>query len=243
MTSQANRGPKDWQQRAWVQLLAILIGVGPTYIPTIISHLRSDQPISMKGVFFYTTILGSIMIIVMLLLLKYLCGESIRDLNRKPGRWWKDILVGIGLTVLTLGVFILLQNPLNSIFPREPDSGLGDFFNELVRDPLLFGLIMGPVLIIGAGLFEELTRVFLLTRLWNISSSKAWSWFAIILSAVLFGLIHIYQGPAGVISTGISGLILAVYYHYFGRVIPMMLSHYPHNAIQFAAIYIMANLS
>jgi protein-S-isoprenylcysteine O-methyltransferase Ste14 len=201
MTSQANMGPKDWQQRAWVQLLAILIGVGLTYIPTIISHLRSDLPISMKGVFLYSTILGSIMIIVMLLLLKYLCGESIRDLNRKPGRWWKDILVGIGLTVLTLGVLLLLQNPLNSIFPREPDSGLGDFFNELVRDPLLFGLIMG------------------------------------------LGLIHIYQGPAGVISTGISGLILAVYYHYFGRVIPMMLSHYLHNAIQFAAIYIMANLS
>jgi membrane protease YdiL (CAAX protease family) len=106
-----------------------------------------------------------------------------------------------------------------------------------------FGLVMGPVLVIGAGLFEELTRVFLLTRLWNIGSSTVWHWFAIVLSAILFGLIHIYQGPAGVISVGISGLILAVYYHHFGRVISMMLSHYLHDAIQITAIYIMANRS
>jgi membrane protease YdiL (CAAX protease family) len=44
-----------------------------------------------------------------------------------------------------------------------------------------------------------------------------------------------------VVSTGISGLILAIAYHYTGRVIPLMLSHYLHDAVQFAAIYIMAN--
>jgi membrane protease YdiL (CAAX protease family) len=231
---------KAWQRSRWVQVLAILIGVGPTYIPTIMSHLRRDQPLSFGNILIYTTVLGTIMIVVMLLLLRYLCGERIRDLNRKPGKWWVDILSGIGLTVVTLGVFMLLRKPLSAL-PREVDSGLGNFFDTFVGDPLMFGLVMGPVLIIGAGIYEELTRVFLLTRLWNIHPSVAFRWFAIFLSAAIFGLGHMYQGPAGIISTGISGLILAVYYYFSGRVIPMMIAHYLHDALQIAAIYIMAN--
>ena len=243
MTSYESDLRKPLQKAIWVQLLAIAIGILPGYIPTIMAQLQTDQPVSVKDIFLYLTVLGGIMIIVMLLLLRYLCGERIRDLNRKPGKWWKDIVAGIGLTVLMFAVRIVLENPINSIFPSKPDSGLGHFFEEMIRDPWLFLLVMGPILIIGAGIFEELTRVFLLTRLWSINSSKAWSWFGIILSVVLFGLMHTYQGPAGVISTGVSGLIWAVYYYCYGRVIPMMLSHYLFDAIQFGAIYIMAKLT
>jgi membrane protease YdiL (CAAX protease family) len=96
-------------------------------------------------------------------------------------------------------------------------------------------------LIIGAGVFEELTRVFLLTRLWNMNPSIQWKWFGIAVSVVLFGLIHVYQGPAGMVLTGISGLIYAVYYYHAGRIVPLMIAHYLHDAVQLAAVYIMAN--
>jgi membrane protease YdiL (CAAX protease family) len=207
------------------------------------AQLQSDQPLSVKDVSLYTLVFGGIMIVVILLLLQYLCGERIRDLNLREGKWWKDILVGIGLSTLTLASLILLSNPIYSMFPSEPQSGMGDFFSEMVENPWLFALIVGPMLIIGAGVFEELTRVFLLTRLWNISSKKAWKWVAVILSAVLFGLMHIYQGPAGAIMAGISGLIMAIYYLSFGRVASMMVAHYLHDALQLAMIYFMANAS
>ena len=241
MTSYESDLRKPWQKATWVQLLAIAIGVLPSYVPTIMVQLQNDQPLSMKGAFLYSTVLGGTMIIVMLLLLRYLCGERIRDLNQREGKWWKDILVGIGLSALTLASLILLSNPIYSMFPSEPQSGMGDFFSEMVQSPWLFALVMGPVLIIGAGVFEELTRVFLLSRFWNISSNTVWKWMAVILSAVLFGLIHTYQGPAGVIMTGISGLIMATYYLFFGRVTSMMVAHYLHDALQIAMIYIMAN--
>jgi membrane protease YdiL (CAAX protease family) len=175
-----------------MQILALLIGVGPVYILPFFNYLRNDHAIPTEGIFFYIASLGSVMIIVMLLL-KYLCGERIRDLNLRPGNWRKDILVGIGLTVLTLGTLLLLRGPISDIFPGKPDSGLGDFFDVLIRNSLLFGLVVGPGLLIGAGIFEELSRVFILTRLWNIHSSKVWAWFGIVLSAVLFGSLHIYQ--------------------------------------------------
>lgn len=222
-------------------MLAIAIGVLPSYVLPVMAQLQSDQPLSVKDVSLYSMAFGGIMIVVILLLLRYLYGERIRDLNLREGKWWKDILVGIGLSALTLASLILLSNPINSMFPSEPQSGMGDFFSEMVENPWLFAMITGPMLIIGAGVFEELTRVFLLTRLWNISSKKEWKWMTVILSAVLFGLGHMYQGPAGVIMTGISGLIMASYYLLFGRVASMMVAHYLHDALQFAMIYIMAN--
>ena len=243
MTSYESDSRKHWQKATWIQLLAIAIGVLPSYISTILSYLQSGQPLSVKGAVLYSIVLGGIMIVVMLLLLRYLCGERIRDLNQREGKWWKDFLIGIGLSALTLASLILLSNPIHSMFPSEPQSGSEPFFSEIVQNPWLFALVMGPVLIIGAGVFEELTRVFLLTRLWNISSNKVWKWMAVILSAVLFGLNHIYQGPAGVIMTGISGLIMAIYYLFFGRIAAMMTAHYLHDALQLAIIYIMANAS
>jgi len=198
MTSYESDSRKHWQKATWIQLLAIAIGVLPSYISTILSYLQSGQPLSVKGAVIYSIVLGGIM---------------------------------------------MLSNPIHSMFPSEPQSGSEPFFSEIVQNPWLFALVMGPVLIIGAGVFEELTRVFLLTRLWNISSNKVWKWMAVILSAVLFGLNHIYQGPAGVIMTGISGLIMAIYYLFFGRIAAMITAHYLHDALQLAIIYIMANAS
>ena len=236
MNTRADHPSKPWQRKAWVQVLAILLGVAPIYAMIIMSHLSRDHPITLHEIFFYTSVVGGIMIVVLLLLLRYLCGERIRDLNLKRGKWWQDALSGIVLAVITLGLLNLLQDPLNRMFPHKPMSGLGEFFNGLAQNPWVFALFLGPVLWIGVATFEELTRVFLLSRLWKIWSAKAWRWFGVVLSAVLFGLIHLYQGPAGIVVTGIHGFILAVYYLIFGRVFPMIISHYLHDAIQFVMI-------
>ena len=171
MTPQVNHSPRPWQRKAWVQVLAILLGVAPIYAMSIMSHLSRDQPYTLNEIFFYATMVDGIMIVVLVLLLRYLCGERIRDLNLKRGKWWQDVLSGIILAAITLGLHNVLQDPLNKMFPREPMSGLGDFFNGLAQNPWVFALFVGPVLWIGVAGFEELTRVFLLSRLWEI-------WFA-----------------------------------------------------------------
>ena len=90
-------------------------------------------------------------------------------------------------------------------------------------------------------MFEESTRVFLPTCLWNMSPSRQWRWFGIAVSVVLFGLIHVYQRPGGMVLTGTSGLIYAVTYYHAGRVVPLMIARYLHDAMQFAAVFITAN--
>ena len=61
-----------------------------------------------------------------------------------------------------------------------------------------------------------------------------------LLSAVLFGVVHLYQGPAGAVMAGLSGLLMAAFYLRFGRIAPMMLAHYLHDAVQFTIIYLIA---
>lgn len=230
---------KSWQKKAWVQWVAIVL-ILLLYGSIILFNTWRDSPPALRDILFYTIVISSLMIAGQVLVLRFFCGERVRDLNRRTGSWWKDILAGIGLSVVTLGIKIITDNPINSLFPRNPNSGLGNIFNEMLENPILFALMIGPGLLIGAGIGEELTRAFLLTRFWNLTENKGIRWLAVLLSAVVFGMAHIYQGMAGVISTGISGLIIAAYYMLFGRFPVMIIAHYLHDAIQFVFVYIMA---
>ena len=48
----------------------------------------------------------------------------------------------------------------------------------------------------------------------------------------LLGLTHLYQGQSEVATFTLVGLILAIVYLRFGRVWPLMISHYLYNALQ-----------
>lgn len=47
--------------------------------------------------------------------------------------------------------------------------------------------------------------------------SSVADWVAVIVVAVLFGFGHYYKGSAGVIDSGVAGLILGAAYHLSGR--------------------------
>jgi len=50
-------------------------------------------------------------------------------------------------------------------------------------------------------------------------------WLVVILSSILFGLAHAYQGRGGIVSTGIFGLLLAIGRLGFGSLVPVMMWH------------------
>jgi membrane protease YdiL (CAAX protease family) len=231
---------KPWQRKPWVQVLAILLGYIPAWIMAIISQTGGES-ITLKGVLIYTTAGAAILIVAILLLLWFLCGEKPRELNLKPGAWWQDVLGGVALGALTLLAKILLDPTINRLVPRTSasESGLGGLFGGLAQNPWLLALFLGPALVIGAAAFEELSRVFFITRWWRISSAASWRWMGIVLSAILFGLSHLYQGPAGVVSVTLEGLILALWYMRSGRIFPLIISHYLYDAVQIVQVVIL----
>jgi len=231
---------KPWQQKAWIQGLAILLGYIPAFIMSI-ANQAGGQAITLQGILTYTTLGAGIMIIAILLLLWFLCGEKPKELNLKPGAWWKDLLGGTVLVGLGLLAKYALDPTIIKYFQRasNSESGLGNLFSELATNPLLMVLFLGPALLIGVAGLEELSRVFFITRWMRISSTKLWLGVGVLLSAVLFGLVHLYQGPAGAVSVALNGLIMGLWYLRFGRIFQLIVSHYLYDAVQFMMVLIL----
>jgi membrane protease YdiL (CAAX protease family) len=105
-------------------------------------------------------------------------------------------------------------------------------FTGVVNDPLLLAVWLGPVVWLGVAAFEELTRAFMLNRLWTVWPQPVAYWLVMIASAALFGLAHIYQGPASVVAIALQGFLYAWYYRRFGRVWPMIIGHALYDSLQ-----------
>lgn len=79
------------------------------------------------------------------------------------------------------------------------------------------------LLALSAGIGEELVfRSFLIPAVGAASGSV---WFAAVLSAGVFGMLHTYQGTAGVVRAGALGLVLAVPFLVTGSVLPSIVAH------------------
>jgi membrane protease YdiL (CAAX protease family) len=73
-----------------------------------------------------------------------------------------------------------------------------------------------------AGICEELLyRGYLLFYLGQAMPL----WVAVLTSAVIFGWGHAYQGPRGVLNTGLLGLLFAALYVISGTLVPLMIVH------------------
>jgi hypothetical protein len=233
---------KPWQRTRWVQALAIVLGYT---LPVLVFLMQEfdlnlgllkwlDEAEPAVGYLFYAFGYTLLVLAVLLLLLRFLCGENPSALNLKTGTWWKDMLGGIALVGLTLAVKIILDPIIAKYFYRASDSesGLSDLFSVLAGNLWLLALFLGPVLFIGVAGSEELTRVFFITRWMKIFSSKLWLGIGVFLSAALFGLNHVAQGPAGIISVSLNGLIMVLWYLRFGRIFHLVVAHYLYDAIQ-----------
>ena len=219
------------QRRRRIYLLAVALGPLPVYAMTFVNALLSDQPYSPQDLIIYTTAISLPIIVILLLLLRYLCGEGPRDLNLKPGKWTSDLSAAAILSVVTLSANVISNPLLGEVLPAPPNTGVIELFRRLGESPAMLALFLGVMLWIAVAQ-EELTRVFLLSRLWKVWPSNAAKWGAVLLSASLFGLAHAWQGPTRIVWTGIYGLIMGGYYLRYGRVAPMIISHYFTNALQ-----------
>ena len=207
------------------QLAAAAIGLGPVVAVLIWMRLRQGEPFDARDLFVYPLVFGGGTIVLITALLRFMCGERLAALNLRPAAWWVDLLWGLGLLAVFVVLAVVGQFTISRWFPRDPAPELRDLVAEISDNPLLLALWLGPVVWIGVALFEELSRVFLLSRLWLVWPGTAARRAAVVASSLLFGLAHAYQGPAGVISTGVMGLIAGWFYLIRGRVWPLIISH------------------
>lgn len=207
-------------------VLAVIIASLPG-VALLVWYRNLDRTsVAVSDMLIYPLVFGTGLIILILLLNRYLCFASIGSFNHGKGTFLRDISLGLLLFVAFVALAVVELFTVMRWFPGEgPPPEFQELIEELSRNPLLLVIWLGPVVWIGVGLFEELYRVFFLKSLWEIWDTPGSKWTIISISAALTGAVHSYQGVSGVISTGIMGLVAAIFYLKYRRLLPLVIAH------------------
>jgi uncharacterized protein len=127
---------------------------------------------------------------------------------------WSAALTLAGLAILIVGRMLHVRETslLEHLLPRT--AGEKSAF---------FGVA------ITAGICEEFVfRSFLIPALTAVLGSV---WVAALVSSLVFGFLHGYQGLVGVVRTALLGLLLAIPFLLTGSILPSMIAHFALDVI------------
>ena len=130
---------------------------------------------------------------------------------RRPDSWRLIILVALGAAALRIALSDLVIEPWTTTL--WPAAQLPEGADEITGN-LPYALAVLGIVWSFAAFGEEIAyRGYLMNRGADALGGGATAlWIAAVVSAVLFGYGHYYKGPAGIIDSGIAGLILAAAY-------------------------------
>jgi len=135
----------------------------------------------------------------------------------RPRSIARTIAVGVALGIVLLAFSKLMLTPIVERLTGIPrDLSAFDF---LRGDPAAFVKLL-PLIWLSAALGEEIVfRGFLIGRLETAfgGASRLATGTAVVLATALFAFAHAYQGPTGILITGILGLVFAVLFVATGR--------------------------
>ncbi len=135
---------------------------------------------------------------------------------RRPESWRRIVLIALAAAALRIVLGDFLVDPLTAlvwppaIAPAGVESAKGDIGTAL--------MYLGIVWTFAAFGEEIAYRGYLVNRAADAGgrTTAAW-WIAVVAVAILFGYGHSYKGPAGIVDSGIAGLILGAAYLASGR--------------------------
>lgn len=135
---------------------------------------------------------------------------------RRPGSWTRILLIAVAAAALRLVLGEYVIEPVTALVwpPERAPAGV-----ESVTGNLRLALLYLPIVWGFAAFGEEIGyRGYMLERAADVGrrSSTAYA-FALIISSMLFGIGHYYKGPAGIVNSGVAGLILGGAYLLAGR--------------------------
>lgn len=141
-------------------------------------------------------------------------------LVRPDGRDWRRAGSAFGAC---LGVNILFIYALYAVLPgtvEQHSQQLGSIARQLAGGISLAGLV---IVLAFVGVYEEVfARGFLLRRCRTLLGGSTGP---VVISSVLFGLGHLYQGWIGVGQTTLIGLVLAILTLRWGSLWPAIIAH------------------
>jgi len=141
-------------------------------------------------------------------------GEGWERFGITRPRWW-DLLIGAVCFVIAVAIVPFCIQPI----PWDENTANADWPGPSSTVEYVLLILMYS----GVGVAEELVcRAYLITRLEQLLESRG---FAVVVSALLFALSHIYQGPPGAINAALLGLAYGSVYLMIRRLWPLAIGH------------------
>jgi membrane protease YdiL (CAAX protease family) len=166
----------------------------------------------------YRTVPNEVPILFGLGLLSFrLRNGSVKAMGfQRPSPWKRVVAIALGAAALRLLLGEFVIDPLTAQVwpaasaPEGTDTITGNIRNALIALVVVWGF---------AAFGEEIGyRGYLLNRAADVGGRRAGAfWVGVLLVSVLFGYGHYYKGPAGIIDSGVAGLILGAAYLAAGR--------------------------
>jgi membrane protease YdiL (CAAX protease family) len=135
---------------------------------------------------------------------------------KRPASWIRLVLIALAAAALRIILGDRVIEPLAAHFwaPIVAPSG-----SEAISGNIGSALVWLLLVWTWAAFGEEVGyRGYLLTRAADLGGrTRAAYWIGVVAIAVLFGYGHYYKGPAGIVDSGVAGLILGAAYMFSGR--------------------------
>ena len=135
---------------------------------------------------------------------------------RWPDRWRGTVLIALAAAATRLILGAVVIDPLTA---RFWPAAVGPSGAEAISGNVMVALRWLLIVWTFAAFGEEISyRGYLLTRAADVGArSKTAYWVAVLMVSVLFGIGHYYKGPAGMVDSGMAGLVLGTTYILSGR--------------------------
>lgn len=254
--SRLTEGPTAWssQGRGWVILeivivLALSLGRSGVYsIVNLIDKLTQSKPLGDQTTQMnpsitpdrpwldlayqvYYFILPAAEVLLVLYLLHQAYGRARSLIGFDLARWGRDLGKGaiICASVGLPGIgFYLLAHAIGINTAVSPANLTAAWWTVPVY--LISALL--------AGLQEEIIMLgYLVTRLRELTWAP---WVAIVVSAVIRGSYHLYQGFGGFIGNLVMGLVFGYLFLRWRRVLPLVIAHFLMDAVVFVGTALLA---
>ena len=169
----------------------------------------------------------AVLLMALILLMLYAHGESPRDvfLGQRPVA--PEIVFGIPLILVALGIALAVLVAVQQFAPSlhtVPQNPLQDLLRS-PRDAWLFALVV----LVAGGIREEIQRAFLLHRFSVWLGGPA---VGVVVTSAAFGAGHFLQGVDASIATGLLGAFWGVIYLRRRSCVAPMVSHAGFDLVQ-----------
>ena len=221
----------------------LLVFIVAFVLISLLKPLVGDDPLLKQTAVWTVNIL---MLIIIWVGLK-LRGESWKDfgLGFKSITWregMKMFLLSLLVFVLAVAAFIIGSIVMANITGIPESANMSG--NDYLKDNIAMLLVtLGGVYIDSSFGEEVVYRAFLINRISELGQeTKKATIIAVILSSIIFGLVHYEWGPMGIVQTGFMGLVLGILYIKLKRRLwILILAHVYMDTILMVQMYLASN--